>query len=187
VAGRAKRAYSSVCICPAFGPGKMTKPERERRAKQIIAESGADSEEHFKSVEAVNLGVTFKQQAEWFMTHVQTRKRKPIKPATARSWENCIMKWLNPHLGAVPLSAVNNPVLKELVSEMADAGLSAKSIHNYVQIAKMVVGSALNEHGEELYPRKWNHEFMDLPEVKNQRTPMFSAEEVTKILACAEG
>ena len=187
VPGQEKRAYKSVRICPAFGPGKMTKPERERRAKQIIAESGADTEEHFKLVAAVNLGVTFKQQAEWFMAHVQTRKRRPIKPATVKSWDNCIKKWPNPHIGATPLSGVNNPVLKELVSKMADAGLSAKSIHNYIQIAKLVVASAVNEHGEELYPRKWNHEFMDLPEVKNQHTPTFSAEDVTKIVAGAEG
>jgi integrase len=121
------------------------------------------------------------------MAHVQARKRKPIKPSTARCWDNCIKKWLNPHLGAVPLSSVNNPVLKELVSQMAASKLSAKSIHNYVQIAMMVVASAVNEHGEELYPRKWNHEFMDLPEVKNQHTPTFSAENVTKIVASAEG
>lgn len=187
VPGQERRAYKSVRICPAFGPGKMTKPERERRAKQIIAESGADTEEHFKLVAAVNLGVTFKQQAQWFMAHVQARKRRPIKPATAKSWQNCVTKWLNPHLGAVPLSAVNNLVLKELVSRMASAKLSAKSIHNYVQIAKMVVASAVNEHGEALYPRRWSSEFMDLPEVKNQHTPTFSAEDVTKIVACAEG
>jgi hypothetical protein len=63
---------------------------------QITAESGADTEEHFKLVAAVNLGVTFKQQAEWFMAHVQARKRRPIKPATAKSWQNCVTKWLNP-------------------------------------------------------------------------------------------
>jgi integrase len=187
VQGQAKRANACVRICPSSGPGRMTKPARERRAKEIIAESGADTEKHFRSVEAVNLSVTFEQQAKSFMDHVQTRKRKPIKPATAKSWDNCVKKWLNPHLGAMPLSAVNNLVLKELVSKMADAGLSAKSIHNYVQIVKLVVASAVNEQGEELYPRKWNHEFMDLPEVKNQRTPTFTADDVTKIVAGVEG
>jgi integrase len=165
----------------------MTKPERERRAKELIAESGADTAEHFKSVSAVNLGVRFQQQAEWFMTHVKSRKRKPIKPATAKSWGNCIKVWLNPHLGQIPISAVNNSVLKELVSKMADAKLSAKSIHNYVQVVKMIVASAVNEQGEELYPRKWNHEFIDLPQVKNQHTPTFNAEDVTTIVTKAEG
>jgi hypothetical protein len=44
VPGQEKRAHKSIRICPISGPGKMTKPERERRAKQIIAESGADTE-----------------------------------------------------------------------------------------------------------------------------------------------
>ena len=54
VPGQEKRAHKSIRICPISGPGKMTKPERERRAKQIIAESGADTEEHLKAVQAVN-------------------------------------------------------------------------------------------------------------------------------------
>jgi len=37
----------------------LTKPGRERRAKEIIAESGADTEERFNKVQAVNLRITF--------------------------------------------------------------------------------------------------------------------------------
>jgi integrase len=187
VPGQDQRAYACVRICPMSGPGKMTKPERERRAKEIITESGADTEAHFKSVAATNLGVSFRQQAEWFMHHVQTRNRKPVKPATVKSWDNCIKVWLKPHLGQMPISAVNNSALRELVAVMVSAKLSAKSIHNYVQLVKMVVASAVDEQGEELHPRKWNHEFMDLPEVRNQRRPTFTADVVTSLVANAEG
>jgi integrase len=161
--------------------------ERRRRAKEIIAESGADTAEHFRAVEAVNLGVTFKQQAEWFMEHVQIRRRKPIKPATQETWANCVKKWLNSHLGQVPLSSVNNLVLKELVAKMAGAGLSAKSIRNYAQLVKSIVASAVNEQGEELYPRKWNSEFLDLPLIGDQNTPAFTTNESGSIIASAEG
>lgn len=40
VAGREKRVHRSVRICPVSGTGTMTKPERERRAREIIIESG---------------------------------------------------------------------------------------------------------------------------------------------------
>lgn len=45
-------------------------------------------------------------------------------------------------------------------------------------MVKMVVASAVDEQGEQLYPRKWNHEFIDLPVVEQgkQNTPCFSAE-----------
>lgn len=41
--------------------------------------------------------------------------------------------------------------------------------------------------GQVHYPVKWNHDFMDLPEVKDQRTPVFSAEEISTIISKAEG
>ncbi len=49
----------------------MTKPEREHRARDIIQESGADTAGHFRQVEAVNLGITFRQQSEWWIRHMQ--------------------------------------------------------------------------------------------------------------------
>jgi hypothetical protein len=110
------RLYLSRPICPVSGPGRLTKPERLRKRKEIIAASGADTEEHFKKVEAVNYGTTFR-----------------------------------------------NPEVKQLVAKMVVAGLSAKSVNKYVQVVKMVVASAINENGEELYPRKWDHEFQSQP------------------------
>ena len=43
----------------------------------------------------------------------------------------------------------------------------------------MVLASAVDEQGDEIYPRKWNHEFIDLPEVKDQKTPSFTSEELS--------
>ena len=186
VEGREKRKYERIRICPTSGPGYMKANERKRRAKEIIAESGADSVELFRKVQAINLGVTFRQQATWFLEHVKKRKRKPIKPATATSWKS-YLTWINPLLGEMALASVNNLALKELVCKMAEAGFSPKTMHNYLQIAKMVVASAVNEEGDQIYPRKWNHEFIDLPQVTDQRTPTFTAEEVAKIVSTAEG
>jgi integrase len=88
-----------------------------------------------------------------------------------------LRKWINPAIGDLPLSEVNNAVLKGLVVTMAEK-LGPKSIDNYAQVVKMVVASAVNKEGEEIYPRKWNREFMDMPLVVKsmQNTPSFSAE-----------
>jgi hypothetical protein len=187
VPGREKRVNCSVPICPISGPGALTKPERARKRKEIIAASGADTEEHFKRVEVFNYGVTFRQQAEWHLEHSQTRKRKPIKPATADGYQSYQDKWLGPYLGDVPLSSVNNLLLKGLVERMVGAGMSPKMVANVVQYAEMVVASAVNENGEEIHVRKWNHEFMDLPEIKNQRQPAHSSETMTAIAASSDG
>src|ERR1700722_8187301 len=51
----------------------------------------------------------------------------------------------------------------------------------------MVVASAVNENGEQIHPRTWNHEFMDLPEVKNQRQPTHTSEVMKVIVASSQG
>ena len=73
---------------------------------------------------------------------------------------------------------MNNGVLKKLVALWWRKGLSAKTIENYLQVPKMVVASVVDDDGNQVYPRKWNHEFMDMPlvEKSKQNTPSFSSE-----------
>jgi len=63
VAGQEKRALKRARICPIAGPGVLSASARKRRAREIIAESGADSVEYFSEVveQQKKLGVvTFK-------------------------------------------------------------------------------------------------------------------------------
>jgi hypothetical protein len=114
VPGQEKRAHKSVPICPVSGLGALTKLERLKKRKEIIDASGADTEEHFNKVEAFNQGTTFRKQAEWWLYHVQTRKRKPITPATAVGFASYLKKWLYSSLGDLPLSSVNNLAVRGL-------------------------------------------------------------------------
>ena len=139
-----------------------------------------------KFIEAT-FGVTFREQAKRFINQALTRKRKPIKPATVSTWQNCLDKWLDPNLGDMLLANVNNGTMKTLVSKMHAERLSPKSIVNYTGLAKLVVASAVDENGDQLFPRRWNHEFIDMPVVENQHQPTFSTETVSAIAANAEG
>jgi integrase len=189
VPGQEKRKHMCIRICPVHGLGSLTKAERERKAKKIIADSGADTPECLAHAEGISNGVTFRDQAAWWINHVQQRKRKPIAPATVESWQGCLDVWILPNLGDVPLSSVGNLALKRLVEKMIEAGLSPKTMNTYSQVVKSVVASAVNEEGEQLFPRKWNHEFVDLPVVdrSKQNTPHFTGEVVAGILASSKG
>ena len=77
--------------------------------------------------------------------------------------------------------------MKGLVAQMVGEEVSAKMITNVVQVVKGVVASAVNEDGEQLYPRQWNHDFMDLPIVTDQHRPSFTSETVTAIVEKAAG
>ena len=180
VPGQEERKLVRAHVCPASGAGLLTKSERERRGREIIAASGADTVEHFNQVvkQQPATVITFKEQAQRWLEHLRNRKRKPVAPGTIEDWERTLRNWINPNIGDCPVGDVNNGVLKKLVAIMSKKGLSPKSIENYIQVPKMVVASLIDGDGNEVYPRKWNHDFIDMPivEQSEQNRPSFSSE-----------
>lgn len=185
VVGQQKRRRVRERICPISGPGKLSASERKRKAKEIIAASGADSAEYFESVLQSNEGTTFREQAAIWLEQMRNRRRKPVAPSTLENWEGCLENWLNPNIGDMPLDSIKNLALKNLGTKMLEGGLGESAIRGYTNVVKMVVASAVNEEGEQLFPRKWNHAFIDLPKVSKPKQPCFSSDVVTKIIASA--
>jgi integrase len=70
---------------------------------------------------------------------------------------------------------------------MSEAGFKPKTMMNYLQVVKAVVASLVNDDGEPVFPRKWNHEFIDLPVVKNQHQPTLSKDQIEAIINAATG
>jgi integrase len=187
VEGQEKRQRVREKICPISGPGKLSASARERKAKEIIAASGADTVAHFEKVVQSVHGVTFREQAVIWLAQMQARKRKPVAPSTIGLWESVLKNWLNPNIGDVPLDSINNLAVKNLVTTMDKSGkLGASAIRACVRTVKMVVASAIDEQGEELYPRKWNHKFIDMPQVKKPEPPAFTGNIVTGIVAASK-
>ena len=175
------RTLKRAKVCPISGVGSLSGSERKRRAREIINDSGADTIEYFNKVVQQEAARTFQEQADFWLEFGRARKRKPVALSTIEDWERILKNWLNPNLGGLPLSEVNNGAIKRLVATMSKAGLSPKTIETYAGVAKMVVASALDAEGNEIYPRKWNHEFIDMPlvEQSKQNKPSFSSEVMT--------
>ncbi len=115
VPGQEERRHMREKVCPISGPGSLSKSERQRRAREIVMASGADTEEYFKKVvKKKGGGITFREQAKRWFDHVQNRRRKPVALSTLELWEGCLNNWINPNIGDSPLSEVNNAVLKSL-------------------------------------------------------------------------
>jgi len=188
VPGQEARVRVRERICPATGPGLLTRPQIVRKAKEIIFRSGADSPEYFAKVQAINQGTTFRRQAERWMNHIQTRKRSRVSAATAAGYQSYLNKWLIPNLGDLPLSAVDNKAGKELVAKLYAANLAPKTIVEIVGAMKEVVASAIDGDGRRMFPREWNHEYMDVPIVdpKKQHRPTLTAARVTEVIQKAE-
>jgi integrase len=155
----------------------------KQKLREYIESTGVNSKKLFEASTAP--GITFRVQTERWIELLSKRKRKPVKPATIWGWELALKKWLLPNLGNKTLSEVGNAALKDLIEKMSTAGLSAKTIINYTKVVKMVVASAVNAEGEQLYPRKWNHDFIGMPILKReeQHRPTVTEAELGEILA----
>lgn len=176
-------------ICPISGPGLLTRPQIKRRAKEIVAASGADTVEHFEKCEAFGLGTTFRQQATWWIIHIQTKKRSPIAPATAAGYRSYLKKWLNPFAGDLPLASIDNRTAKDVVAKLSESKLAPKTIVEIFGVLKEVVASAINREGKQMFPRQWNHEYIDLPVVdpKKQHRPTLNSKQVSDVIAGSAG
>jgi hypothetical protein len=139
---------------------KPPSPEIRRKAKEIVEQSGANSEARFHEV---TLGeITFREQAEAYLQAAVSRKRNPLRDTV--SVEGALSKWFYPPIGDLPLSQVDNLALKPIVEKMS-ASFSPRTVNKYVEYAKHVVESLKGPNGEPVFNRTWDAETMDLPVV----------------------
>jgi integrase len=164
----------------------LTRAIAKQKLCAYIESQGINAIEHF--AENTTPATTFKTQANRWLESLSVRRRRPVKPATIAGWEHCLDKWVLPHLGDLPLSDIKNKQLQELVEVMSAAKLSAKTIVNNIAVAKMVVASAVNSDGEQIYPRQWNHNFIGLPIVERsaQERQTVSQAQLQTIIANSE-
>jgi integrase len=155
----------------------------KQKLREYIETSGVNNKQTFTSTTAP--ATTFRAQAEQWIASLSTRRRKPVKPATISGWQHSLDKWVLPNLGDLLLADVGNAALKGLIDKMSCAGRSPQTIVTHSKVVKMVVASAVNAEGEEVYPRKWNHNFVGMPIVDptNQHRPTVTQAELQGIRA----
>lgn len=132
--------------------------------------------------------MTFKTQSDAFLKQIQTRRRNPVKPSTLSSYKSRLNRILVV-LGETELSQIENGVMKTFVAGLVKDGLSASAINSLVSLVKEVIASAVDDNGNELFPRKWNSEFIDLPIInhREQKAPISTNNDVQKALAVTSG
>src|SRR5260370_34818711 len=69
------------------------------------------------------------------------------------------------------------------------AEVATKTIVNVVTVVKFVVASAVDEGGDQIHPRVWNYEFMQLPLVvkEKQNRPTITEAEISAMLTTLKG
>ena len=179
-AGQRERRTVSLGRCATQWVARM-------RLREYIERVGVNARNTIGAVPVP--GTTLRQQAEWWIESVSIRRRKPVKPATVYGWQHCLDRWILPNLGNRLLSEVRNRALRQFVEILSAAGLAPKTIVNVVTVVKLVVASAVDEEGDQLHPRVWNHEFIQLPLVikEKQNRPTITEAEISAMLTTLKG
>jgi integrase len=189
VEGQEKRINMSEKVAPVVfdrnGGPKLPSPEVERKAREIVEKSGANSEQRFNRI--VLGEVSFRDQAKTYVRWATTRDREPIRDSS--SIDAALNKWILPAVGDLPLGNVHNITVKPLVTKMKKS-LSARTVNKYVEYIEQVVASLKDgKTGEPVHPRKWDAKEMDLPVIKSkeQRRPALKLNAVNKLVSESEG
>jgi len=124
----------------------------------------------------------FVEQAPIFFERIQTRKRHPVKPATLSAYRNAINNWIVPSIGEQDLETFSNGALKTFIHKLVVLRKSPATIQQTVTVVKLIVASAVTPEGDPLYPRTWNNDFLDLPDIGPQRSPMLTREQLLAAL-----
>lgn len=166
-----QREYHALGIC-------KTRSIAERAAMEFIEKTGINSTQHF--VEATST-VTFRRQAETWLKSLSQRKRNPLEQTTIDTRKYALDKWIHPFFAGELVAEVTNRSMREFVEHISH--LSPSTIRDYSNIVKAVVCSAIDENGEEVFPRKWNQEYIDAPIVGAQHQPTIDAAGMAVLMA----
>jgi integrase len=179
--GTQKRKQMSLKVAPVSM--RLSRPELERRAKEIVQRAGANSEARFNQV--VLGDVTFSQQAKTYLLNAVSRSRRPLRETV--SIEGAMRKWIFPAIGDLPLALVDNLTVKPLVQKMCASGLRPRTVNKYVEYIKQVVKSLRAANGEPVHKSTWDAETMDLPivEYSEQRRPSLKVGAISKLVSAS--
>ena len=128
--------------------------------------------------------MNFKEQSEIWLQGLAVRKLRPVKPETLRTYRSLVQSRVLPSIGGAELETFKNSAMKEFVSELAATTLSVSTQSDIVAAVKQIIASAVNEEGDQLFPRVWNSGFIDAPQVvvADRRTPAATPEQMEKVL-----
>jgi integrase len=128
--------------------------------------------------------VTIEEALDGHLRELEFRKRKPAKLSTLATFKS-YRNWIA-HVGHIPVAEFNNASMREFIAYLSSEGLPPKTVGEVSSLVKSAIASIVNpETGESRFPRKWNSRFLDAPEIRNQKQPTVTAQELSDVIGAA--
>lgn len=125
--------------------------------------------------------MTIAEQSAYWINWLKTRKRSPAKLGTISTYSTYLNRWILPKAGNAEISTFGNAKMKVFIEDLSSSGrLGPKSVFEISSALKQIIGSAVDDNGDQIYRVVWNAEFTDTPivDARKQRTPCASRAQV---------
>lgn len=127
--------------------------------------------------------MTFREQAEKFLTDTASENRSN----TLASYRSILHARVIPFLGEENLASIDSATAKSLKDRLIEGGLSPATVNLAVWLMKKVVESATDDRGNRLHRPGWNNDFIRLPRIKAQKTPITPSQTLSGAISGANG
>jgi len=107
-----------------------------------------------------------------------TRSGRPYRPATVRSYEHTAENYIKPTMGHMRLGDVRRRDVQDFIDELRRAGLSASSVHNKLDVLRVLFKLAIDRD----YVQDTPCTHLRLPAVRSKRPRIASPEEARKLI-----
>jgi hypothetical protein len=162
-----RRKRVSVPLGPV---GQFTKPEAKRKLRDLLEQSGVNTEAHL--LQAIGVNQTFSQEAAWW----RKNKLSLHKPSCQETMGSHVDKYLLPQFGDLPINAVDERKVQEFIADLNRTELAPKSIRNILGVLKLILGK-----------KRWQDWNLVLPEIPEREQRYFTEDEMRKIINSVEG
>ena len=128
--------------------------------------------------------LTIAMASKSWLHNLQHRKRNAAKASTLATFASHARRIIAA-TGDVYVVDFGNRQLRDFVAQLATDGLKPKSIAEITGALKSIIASVVDLNtGEQLHPRMWNLEFIDMPVVnkRDQKTPTVSSQEIEMLI-----
>jgi integrase len=126
--------------------------------------------------------MNFVEQAPRYLLNLSTRKRRPAKPATLKAYEGYIRNHIVPLIGELEVGTYSNANMRDFVNDLVSKGLGPKTTREVVVLVKQIIAGVTDAEGNRLYMPNWNAEFIDLPDLGQQKQPVMAQASLDLIL-----
>jgi hypothetical protein len=126
--------------------------------------------------------MNFENEGPRLIQRLITRNRNPVKPATVATYQRYLRVHIIPMIGQVQLKDFGNGAMKDFGRSLVEKKLSPKSVNEIASFVRQIIACPVTADGDHIFPRTWNHEFIDLPPVQNQKQNMVTQSQLEAVL-----